>query len=141
MTERLIEFAPDIEDLSRLESELEAFAKDAALDFKLVMQLNLVLEELLTNTISYGCAGSVDHWLKVELKTAKDVLTIVLSDNAEPFDPTIRKEVDTSASLEDRGIGGLGIHIVTSMVDQLTYKRIDDVNQLTLIKNIKNSGV
>ena len=64
------------------------------------------------------------------------ILTVILTDNAIAFDPTASEEVDTTAGLDDRGIGGLGIHIVTSLVDELAYKRVGDINQLTLIKNI-----
>lgn len=136
MAERLIEFKPEIEDLARLEGELEAFGEEAGFEAKLIWQLNLVLEELLTNTLSYGCAGNTDCWLKVALHREGGILTVILTDNAIAFDPTASEEVDTAAGLDDRGIGGLGIHIVTSLVDELAYKRIGDINQLTLIKNI-----
>lgn len=136
MAERLIEFKPEIEDLARLEGELEAFGEEAGFEAKLIWQLNLVLEELLTNTLSYGCVGNTDCWLKVALRREGGILTVILTDNAVAFDPTAREEVDTAAGLDDRSIGGLGIHIVTSLVDELAYERIGDINQLTLVKNI-----
>lgn len=136
MVERLIEFKPEIEDFARLESELETFGEEAGFEAKLTWQLNLILEELLTNTLAYGCAKGADCWLKVALRQEGGVLTVILTDNAVAFNPTTREKVDTTARLEDRNIGGLGIHIVTSFVDEMAYKRIGDINQLTLIKKI-----
>ncbi len=136
MAERLIEFKPEIEDLARLEGELEAFGEEAGFETKLIWQLNLILEELLTNTLAYGCAKGTDCWLKVALRREGGVLIVTLTDNAVAFNPTASGKVDTTAGLDDRGIGGLGIHIVTSLVDELVYKRIGDINQLTLIKKI-----
>ncbi|GJL73008.1 MAG: hypothetical protein NMNS01_22070 [Nitrosomonas sp.] len=136
MAERLIEFKPEIEDLARLEGELEAFGEEAGFEAKLIWQLNLILEELLTNTLSYGCVKSSDCWIKVALRQEGGILTIILTDNAVAFNPAVSGKADITAGLEDRKIGGLGIHIVTSFVDELAYKRIGDVNHLTLIKKI-----
>lgn len=136
MVEKLIEFKPEIEDLARLEGELAAFGEEAGFEAKLIWQLNLILEELLTNTLSYGCVKDTDCWIKVALRQEGGILTVILTDNAVAFNPTASEKADTTAELEDRKIGGLGIHIVTSFVDELAYKRIGDVNHLTLIKKI-----
>lgn len=137
MTETLIKLAPDLTELATLQENLDSFGEQAELSLKLVTQLNLILEELITNTIKYGCTGSGDYWLTVGLKVADSTLTVTLEDNAEPFDPTVEApDVDTSAALEDRKIGGLGIHIVTAMVDQLHYSRQGGVNRLVLTKDI-----
>ena len=136
MVEKLIEFKPEIEDLARLEGELNAFGEEAGFEAKLIWQLNLILEELLTNTLSYGCVKGTDCCIKVTLRQEGEILTVILTDNAVAFNPTTSGKADTTTGLEDRNIGGLGIHIVTSFVDELAYKRIGDVNHLTLIKKI-----
>ena len=136
MVERLIEFKPEIEDIARLEGELQTFGEEAGFEARLIWQLHLILEELLTNTLSYGCVKDTDCWIKVALRQEGGILTVILTDNAVAFNPTASGKVDTTAKLEDRKIGGLGIHIVTSFVDELAYKRIGDVNHLTLIKKI-----
>ena len=136
MTQIELEFAPNIEDLSRLEEELESFVEQVQLPPKFAMQLNLVLEELLTNTISYGCIADRDYWLRVKLAHTDTALHITLLDNAEPFDPTTVEDVDVGASMDERRIGGLGIHIVKSLVDEIAYERVADTNKLTLIKHL-----
>lgn len=137
MAETLIKLAPSLSELASLQEGLEAFGEQAELSLKLVTQLNLIIEELVTNTINYGCTGDREYWLTVGLQLVDGLLTVTIEDNAEPFDPTEEApEVDTTAALEDRKIGGLGIHIVTAMVDQLHYSREGDVNRLVLKKDI-----
>ena len=64
------------------------------------------------------------------------MLQFVISDSGAPFDPTARAEVDTTLSAEERGIGGLGIHIVRQIMDSIDYKRVDGRNVLTLGKKL-----
>ena len=137
MTETWIRLAPDLGELAALAEDLEAFGDQASLPLKLVAQLNLIIEELATNTINYGCTGDKDYWLRIGLGVTGDTLTVRLEDNAEPFDPTEQApEVDTGAALEDRKIGGMGIHIATTLVDQMHYSRDGDINRLVLRKHI-----
>ena len=56
-----------------------------------------------------------------------------------PFDPTVRAEVDTTLSAEDRPIGGLGIHLVRKIMDSINYERVDSLNVLTLRKKLNNN--
>lgn len=96
--------------------------------------INLSLDELLTNTISYGYDDDGAHTIEIELKTDGDGVTVVLGDDARAFDPTAAGDPDIDADLDDRALGGLGIHIVRAMMDAISYRRIDGRNQLTLIK-------
>ena len=63
-------------------------------------------------------------------------LIFTVTDSGIAFDPTQKEEVDTTLSAEERPIGGLGIHLVRQIMDEVHYERIDDKNILTLIKNI-----
>ena len=63
-------------------------------------------------------------------------LIFTLSDTGVPFDPTVAPEADISASLENRPIGGLGIHLVRSIMDNVSYKRAEGRNVLTMTKHI-----
>ena len=69
---------------------------------------------------------------------ANDVrLKFTISDTGVPFDPTVRAEVDTSLPLEERPIGGLGIHLVRSIMDSINYERVEGKNVLTLRKKLE----
>ena len=126
----------DVKQISRLEGWLEALSEDMNLDPLLIPGLNLALEEAVTNVVLYaypeGSYGSVE--LEADLKG--NTLTFVLSDCGKPYDPTSRPEVDITASAEDRPIGGLGVHLVRQIMDEVHYEWKDGYNILTMIKNI-----
>ncbi|MBQ7509711.1 MAG: ATP-binding protein [Prevotella sp.] len=63
-------------------------------------------------------------------------LTFIISDSGVAFDPTVKPEVDTTLSAEERNIGGLGIHLIRQIMDSVSYERTDNRNILTLVKNL-----
>jgi anti-sigma regulatory factor (Ser/Thr protein kinase) len=65
-----------------------------------------------------------------------ETLIFTVSDNGIPFDPTTKENADTTLSAEDREIGGLGIHLVRQLMDEIHYRREEDTNVLTLIKHL-----
>ena len=104
---------------------------------KLVFTLNLALDELVTNVVSYGYdepAGDRD--ITVALAVGDGRLTATLEDDGRPFDPLAKAPPDIDSSLEDRRIGGLGVHFVRTMMDDVQYRRVDGRNRLTLVKTL-----
>ena len=103
----------------------------------LLFRVHLVLEELVLNIIDYGFDdGKDDHELEVILISEDDNLTIEITDDGIPFDPLHDAKIpDTDAPLEDRPIGGLGVHLVRTMMDEVSYRREDGKNHLTLVAN------
>jgi sigma-B regulation protein RsbU (phosphoserine phosphatase) len=83
-----------------------------------------------------GEKGDVD----IEAMINDEYLVFVISDSGTPFDPTAKAEVDTTLSAEERGIGGLGIHLIRQIMDTINYERVEGKNVLTLRKKLtKNS--
>ena len=124
----------EIGQISQLPGFVEEAVKAAGLDQDIVPSLNLALEEAVTNVIDYAYpAGTLG---KVELRAdiTPGNLTFTLIDSGVAFDPTARGEVDVNASVEDRQIGGLGIHLVRQIMDEVKYERVDDKNVLKLTK-------
>lgn len=109
---------------------------------ELNMPINLALEEAVTNVMLYAYPGRTDGKVFVECVQCNGVkgeqLIFTISDSGVPFDPTQAPEVDTSLSAEERAIGGLGIHLVRQLMDEITYERIDNMNVLTLVKYLAN---
>ena len=126
----------DVHQISRLPGWLEAVAEKLKFDTALIPNLNLALEEAATNVILYaypkGSYGSVELVASRE----GDVLKFVLYDSGKAFDPTAAPEVDITAGVEDRPIGGLGIHLVRQIMDSVSYQRLESYNILTMTKNI-----
>ena len=98
------------------------------------------MEEAVVNVMEYaypeGTQGKVDISASVE----GDDVIFVISDSGTAFDPTAKADVDVNQEVEDRPIGGLGIHLVRKIMDSVKYERIDGKNILTLQKN-KNSEI
>ena len=126
----------DIRQVSRLQDWLEALSPGLGIDEALVPGLNLALEEAVTNVINYAYPADVYGSVELDASRKGDELTFVLSDSGKAFDPTAKPEVDISASVEDRPIGGLGIHLVRQIMDSVSYERKDDMNILTMTKKL-----
>ena len=102
--------------------------------------LNLVLEEALVNVVNYaypsGVKGDID--LEVRFDEADRALTFIIRDSGKPFDPTLDAEADVDAPLEDRRIGGLGIQLIRTLMDSVSYSYTGGCNELTLIKYLSS---
>ena len=106
---------------------------------ELNMPVNLALEEIVSNVMLYAYPHDKSGQVFVEYThIAKDESIIfTISDSGIPFDPTQRGDVDITLSAEERNIGGLGIHLVRQLMDEVTYRREDDKNVLTLRKSLR----
>ena len=108
---------------------------------ELNMPINLALEEAVSNVMLYAYPGRTDGMVFVEylemLEPHCKRLIFTISDSGIPFDPTQKEQADITLSAEDRAIGGLGIHLVRQLMDEISYERTDDKNILTLVKSIK----
>ena len=102
---------------------------------ELNMPINLALEEMVSNVMLYAYPGKSGQ-VFVEFNRRKDSIVFTISDSGIPFDPTQHGEVDTTLSAEERPIGGLGIHLVKQLMDEVQYERQGDKNVLTLVKRI-----
>ena len=134
---RDLSFTNDLAEISRLAEEIEAFGDQYGLSASDVYKVNLALDELLTNLISYGYADGERHLIRLRLSLELGRLTAVLTDDAAAFDPLAdANPAVLDGSLEDRPVGGLGLHFVRTLMDEVSYQRIGPDNQLTLVKLI-----
>ncbi len=129
-----IELRYDFSELERLYEVVTRFLQTHGQAPKFISQVNLVLEEMVTNVIKYAEPKTGDPHVAVLLDLVARQLTVTLIDNGPPFNPLEHPEVNTKAPIEDREIGGLGIHLVKKIVDHIEYHRRGEQNQLILIK-------
>jgi anti-sigma regulatory factor (Ser/Thr protein kinase) len=123
-------------ELDRIADAVETFGEAHGLTKKLRYQLRLVLDELLTNIISYGYPEDGNHVIQVAMGQEGSRLRFVLEDDARPFDPLSAKVPDLESPVDDRQIGGLGIHLVRTIMDRVAYERVGGTNRLILEKDI-----
>lgn len=126
----------DIRELHKLTELLEQVGERWSIAPNIMMAVNLCLEEAVSNIIFYAFEDSKEHLFEINLRWSEKQLCMVLIDDGKPFDPVKSKDPDTSLSLEERPIGGLGIHLMKNLMDSIAYERIENKNHLTLIKNL-----
>ena len=126
----------DVKQVPLLAEFIDGICEAAEVDMMLTMQLNLAIEEAVVNVMNYAYPAGTEGTVCIDAQVSNGVLQFVISDSGAPFDPTARAEVDTTLSAEERGIGGLGIHIVRQIMDSIDYKRVDGRNVLTLGKKL-----
>ena len=99
-----------------------------------VFDFEVILEELVTNVIKYGSVEAGQECCLIELLREGNQITIRFSDQGNPFNPLTRDEVDTDKPIEEREIGGLGIHFIKKLTDTQSYEYKDGKNVLTLTR-------
>jgi len=140
MAEHSIVFKNEISEISRLHDYLVEVGEDAKIDEFLLESLNLAVEEAVVNVINYAYPEGEEGEVKIAASDDGKSVTFTISDQGKPFDPTQAKEADITLSAEDREIGGLGIHLIRSIMDEVKYQRTPDgKNVLTLTKFFDNN--
>ena len=124
------------EEKRKVLDALEDFVCSHQLPPKVVQAADLALEEHLPNVMSYAYEDSGEHNIVVRLEADDSQFVIEVEDDGKPFDPTKVPEVDTSAPLEKRPLGGLGIHLIRRSMDEMGYERKADRNLLRMKKRL-----
>ncbi len=94
--------------------------------------IDLIIEEVVVNIINYGLKDISKGIINVEVNISGKKLNLKISDNGIPFNPLEAPGPDINASLEDRGIGGLGIFLVKQKSNAITYSRKNSMNELSI---------
>jgi len=124
-------------ELTRLQTFADEFANECGLPDDERLRLLVILDELFTNAVTHGHGPrSAGGAITVALGWRSGHLRISFVDDAPPFDPLAFGAPDLDAAGEERSIGGLGIHIVRSLVDQARYRREGGRNHLHLVRHI-----
>ena len=124
----------DVEQISLLPEFVEAVAKEAQLEHEAISNLNLALEEAVTNVIMYAYPEGTDGMVDIEAVVDGKRVMFVITDSGKPFDPTAKEDIDINAKMDERQIGGLGIHLVRTIMDTVNYERKGEKNILTITK-------
>jgi anti-sigma regulatory factor (Ser/Thr protein kinase) len=127
MADFFAELTAEPDAISALTGRVAEFLDEAGVDARAVHHVALVLDELLTNVASYG--GTIDAQVSVRLTILPDRVSAEIVDGGMMFDPRVERNVDVSASVEDRSIGGMGLLLVGRVTESLTYERVGDANR------------
>lgn len=131
-----VSFKNQLAEIERLGQVVTEFAERHHWSPQALFEVNVSLEEILTNVISYGYEDNQDHEITLRLAFTDGEMTAEIEDDGRPFNPLEAAEPDLNKPLEERDIGGLGIYLVRKFMTDLAYHRHEGKNRLTLKKNI-----
>jgi len=128
----------NISEIERLNIILFQFGKINNLSQNILFKMNLALEETVTNIMKYAYNDDAEHVILIHISLSCGILTAEIEYDGKPFNPLNSPKPDIDKPIEDRTIGGLGIHIVRNLMDKIEYRRDRNKNFLILRKGVKN---
>jgi anti-sigma regulatory factor (Ser/Thr protein kinase) len=131
-----LRLANDLDGLAGLAERVERFGVEQGLAENVVNALNVVLDEAVSNAINHGYDAGVRGEIAVRLRRSADRVEVEVEDDGRPFDPLQVPPPDLSLPLERRPIGGLGIHLIRNLMDEISYARQAGRNVLKMAKRL-----
>jgi len=131
-----LEIKNQIAEMAVVEEEFETFAHKHSIPDEVRQKVSVVLDELLNNVISYAYRDQDEHVIEVQFVLTGNRLVTTIRDDGSPFNPFGLEPPEINLAMEERQVGGLGIHLVRSMMDEYMYHRQIGKNVVTLAKLI-----
>ena len=126
-----------LSELERVSHVVESFGRRHRLATKLIFDVKLALDEILTNVIAYAYPDGGEHDIVVRFSVAAGELAVEVEDDGQAFNPLDTKLPDMNTPLEERPIGGLGMHLVHQVMDKLEYHREEGKNVLVMKRAVR----
>lgn len=129
-----LEIAGDLKAVAGTAARVQEFGEQHGIASALIRKVSLCLEELLTNAIRHGAAEKTSEPpISVDLELVPDGLLVEMRDAGRAFDPFADAPApDLDSDLDERPIGGLGVHLVKVLADHYEYRRESERNRVTL---------
>jgi sigma-B regulation protein RsbU (phosphoserine phosphatase) len=124
-------------EIDRVNRQFNAFADAHSIPTRSARSINLVFDELLNNIVSYAFEDEESHVIRIRIELAGHRLAVTIRDDGIPFNPFALDRPDISLSIEEREIGGLGVHLVSNVMDEVSYSRLASDNVVTLVKYLE----
>lgn len=132
-----VTIANDLDELARLAGLVDEFVERNSMPERISFNLNLCLDELITNIVSYGYEDGHHHDIHVKFALDNGRLITEIIDDGKEYNPfTDAPEPDLALDVDDRPIGGLGVFLVKEFMDRTDYRREGGTNIVTLEKNV-----
>ena len=133
--QKSLRMVTDLDELRKINAAVEELAEEENWPPDLTFQIGLAIEELGVNIVEYGHNDGKTHEIEIVISSEAEAITIEIEDDGQAFNPlSDAPDPDLDSDVEDRTVGGLGIHLVRSMMDEVHYQRQQNKNCLTLIK-------
>lgn len=135
-TELAVTLRNDLREIARLTALLEDFCARQRLSEDDRLNVNLVLDEAVINVINHGYTDSREHDIVVRLALAGESLQIDIEDDGVAYNPLDAPAPRFDLPIEQRRIGGLGVHIMKTLARGIEYRRVDGRNHLTITMDV-----
>jgi len=129
-----IRIANEISEIERVADMVDAFGAQHELSTSVIVALNVSLDEIVNNIISYGYDDTARHEITIRLKISQGMVEAIVEDDSRPFDPLA---IETPVQKSPTEVGGVGLHFVRTLMDQLEYSRSAGINRLRLVKKLE----
>jgi serine/threonine-protein kinase RsbW len=137
--ENVLTLDSDIAELERLKKFVDTFSEMESLPEEICYHLQIVLEELVLNTMNYGLCEPAKGAIRLSMKRQGDDVIAILSDTGVHFNPLEAPTPELTGDVGVRKVGGLGIHLVRNLVQSLRYERREGRNYLYFAKHINQA--
>lgn len=121
-----------ISELTRLMQAVNQALAEHSLAEDTIFAVDLAIDEMVVNLMRYGYSDAAEHSIEVSLSLLEDAVVVTISDDARPFDPTCVPTPEVDIPIEQRPIGGLGIHLARSVSKSMCYQRVGSTNLLVI---------
>ena len=139
--ELLLQLSNNRSEIRNLSNRFDIFAKDNKLANKVIHDVQLALDEVVTNIVEYGYDDDDEHLIDIKFILNEQSLKIIIIDDAKPYNILDKKDPDTSQSLDEKPIGGLGIYLVKRLMTNIDYDYRDGKNHLLLTKSFTEGDI
>lgn len=134
-----LRLANNLAALADLADRVERFGVEHRLPASVVNALNVALDEAVSNAINHGYDAGVGGEIAVRMRRRPDSVLVEVEDDGRPFDPLQAPPPDLTLPLEQRPVGGLGIHLIRNLMDELSYARVGGRNVLKMAKHLAST--
>ena len=139
--ELLLQLSNNRPEIRNLRNRFDIFAKDNELPNKVIRDVQLALDEVVTNIVEYGYDDDDKHLIDIKFILNEQSLKIIIIDDSKPYNILDKKDPDTSLSLDEKPIGGLGIYLVKRLMTNIDYDYRDGKNHLLLTKSFTEGDI
>jgi serine/threonine-protein kinase RsbW len=126
----------DITEIQQLKDTMIDYGKTHHISTEIIHDIKLVLEEVVCNIIYYGYEDAQEHQIEIDVVLNQSLFVLTITDDGKPFNPLDAPEPNFDIPFEDRQIGGIGIHLIRTLMDTVKYRREQGKNVLVLSKRL-----
>ena len=135
-----IEFTPRVSILGDITEMMESFGKSNGIPNQQIFMINLEIDELITNYVRHSLHKVDQPRIEVSVRAEASKVILTVLDTGPPFNPADAPPPDLSGDLDNRAVGGVGLHLVSSYCDRMRHEVVDGFNRVTIEHDLKNSS-